>query len=152
MLHQCRIYQLLSEARKITLVTIDTLTFYKKHFSFYFSAAFDRSLNNGKVIGKQMEYFLATGNLISKTGLGLMQVILNLIYWTAWISIRMFRITPGRPGKNIQARSVVTCVGSLFSRCRLTKVLRAKLTFSILFLYSSTTFSCRKLERKIWDL
>eukprot|EP00794_Sanderia_malayensis_P003438 gene3438-3933_t len=37
-------------------------------------ASFERALGRGINVGKQMEYFLATGNLISKTGLGLMQV------------------------------------------------------------------------------
>ena len=39
-----------------------------------FSALVERAFSKGQNIGKQMEYFLATGNLISKTGLGLMQV------------------------------------------------------------------------------
>ncbi len=41
----------------------------------------------GQAVGKQMEYFLATGNLVSKTGLGLMQVNLD-VYLVLYYSLR----------------------------------------------------------------
>ena len=34
----------------------------------------EKAFGKAHNVGKQMEYFLATGNLVSKTGLGLMQV------------------------------------------------------------------------------
>ena len=41
------------------------------------AAALNNCMRRGKNVGNAMEYMLATGNIMSKTGLGLMQVCSN---------------------------------------------------------------------------